>query len=152
MVRPLEATIPTVTNTFVVQAPREHVWARLMEVEAYSAWNPSLLEVSAPFVQDEWLTLTYAKTRALVPHVFHVRIHRLEEGRAVRWSAPEGLAAHLFAADHGLELEDDGELTRVTHSEHFSGLFAPLLVWLLRASVDAGHAGFNEALQDSFGS
>ena len=147
----MEAPIPTVTNTFVVAAPRERVWARLMEVSEYPSWNPALVHVSAPFALDAWLTLTYAKTRALVPHVFHVRIHVLDEGRAVRWSAPEGLAAHLFAADHGVELADgDDGTTRVTHSEHFSGLVAPLLVWLLRSSVEASHAAFNRALQDSF--
>lgn len=129
-----------------IEASPEAVWDILTSLESYPDWNP-LITLSSGIVEvGETLTNRFeqpgGKARTL-----RVQVTAVDRPHLFEW---EGLllGKWFFAGRQRVELEDTSEGTRLTFSETFSGLAAPLI---LRKSVLAqtedGFRAMNKALK-----
>jgi hypothetical protein len=135
-------TIRVVTD---IAAPVETVWAELSQVDKYAEWNPFIT-----VFQGELVTGSRVKVRIAPPGgramTFKPTITVLEERQRLEWLGRLVLP-RVFDGRHSFHLEtlDEGR-TRLTQSEHFSGLLVPLTRTLLE-KTRAGFEAMNEALR-----
>jgi hypothetical protein len=128
-----------------IEAPADEVWAHLVDLPAYTAWNPFITSATGSAEVGRRLTLRMEPPggRAMT---FRPVVTEASPGNAFEWLGRLGLPG-LFDGRHRFDLAATPSGTRLVQREWFSGL----LVRPLRRSLDTGtKAGFeamNEALR-----
>jgi hypothetical protein len=119
------------TEIFVPR-PRDQVWDVLADFAAYPLWSPTILRVSGPVKAGVRLVVRIVGPggRAVT---FRPRLVALEPGRLLRWDAVV-LHPRVLSGLHEFRLDDDGDGTRVVHSDTYSGVLARPLRGLLAAN------------------
>ncbi len=131
--------------TTVIAAPVEFVWAELVALSDYPAWNPFITSIRGDLVAGARLEVRIAppggRTMTFRPTVIAV-----EHGARVEWLGHVGFTG-VFDGRHSFEVEPtvDGG-TRLTQAEEFSGLLVPLMGAVL-PRTRAGFEAMNEALR-----
>jgi hypothetical protein len=127
-----------------IAAPREAVWAVLADFASYPRWNPFIIVTGEARVRT------------------NVRLKTMPPGRPANTQTAEVLTAWaprhlriqgklrwpwLFAGTHIFELADHDGGTRFVNREEFTGVLAPVVVWLLGPKLPTGFHAMNRALK-----
>jgi hypothetical protein len=134
--------ISTVTE---IDAPPARVWDVLVDLPAYGAWNPFIVEAGGTVAVGERLSLRMALP-GRSPMTISPRLLVVEPGSELRWKGRLILPG-LFDGEHWFVLTPlAGGRTRLEHSERFTGLLLPLAKGMIyEDTVQAFHA-LNAAL------
>ena len=127
-----------------IGAPRERVWAVLLDFAAYPQWNPFIKKISGRVLVGETLeALIEPPGRAA--QTFRPTVIRVDPEFGFAWQGSLPIPG-LFTGEHVFALSNIAGGTRFDHSESFSGLLVPMLGGVLRDS-EIGFRAMNEALR-----
>jgi hypothetical protein len=135
----------TISTAIEIDAPPERVWSVLVDLPAYSEWNPFIVEASGKVAVGERLSLSMAlpgrDPMAIAPYLLAV-----ESGKELRWKG-KLLLPGLFDGEHVFELTPlQNGRTRLDHWERFGGLLIPIARGMIyEPTVESFHA-LNAAL------
>lgn len=138
----------SIETRVVLDAPRDEVWAVLMDVERYPSWNPGL-RFPVPFELGARVVMRINLGPMAVP--IPVKIASLEPPHRLSWrGGPPG----LMEGHHYFELHpllDDPNRTELIHGERFTGLLTPVLWPLLQRRLQPMYRAINDGLRERFG-
>jgi len=129
-----------------IAAPAERVWRVLTDFRAYRQWNPVVSEIRGEMKVGGRLVV---RVRALggVPIRFRARILRVEPQRELRWLGRLALSS-LFAGEHALIIQPLGDSrVRFVQREVYTGLLAPLFIFIMGANNRRDFERMNQALK-----
>lgn len=123
-----------------IDAPPARVWDVLVDLPAYTEWNPFIVEASGKVAVGETLSLRMALP-GWEPMTIEPRLLVVEPGRELRWKG-RLLLPGLFDGEHAFVLTPlAGGRTRIDHVEDFAGLLLPIAKRLIHAAtVESFHA------------
>jgi hypothetical protein len=126
-----------------IAASPEAVWDVLIDVDAYSEWNPFLTLDRAPVAVGDRLSVTIRPGRRKM--TFRPTVTRVEPGREISWLG-RLLAPGIFDGAHTLAVEPlpNGH-TRFRQREVFRGALVPFMKSVLRDTGE-GFGAMNAAL------
>jgi hypothetical protein len=113
-----------------IDAPPEAVWAILTDAPAYAQWDSGVQQVDGRIAPGEKIKVV---SEANPGRAFPVKVTEFEPGRSMVWSG--GMPLGLFKGVRTFTLAPDGEATRFTMREEYSG---PLLPMIWRSMPDLG--------------
>jgi hypothetical protein len=128
-----------------IAAPPERVWDVLVDLGAYSSWNPFIVRAEGAVSAGGRLTLTMqpASGRAMT---LRPRLIEVERARRLRWRGTLGVPG-LLDAEHSFTLEARESGTRLLQEEAFSGVLVPFLAASLDRNTLPAFVAMNEALK-----
>jgi hypothetical protein len=131
-------------STTAIEAPRERVWAVLMDFERYPEWNPFVSRISGRAEFGERLDVRLTPPGGMAMS-FKPTVMSVEPQRELRWLGK--LLVHgLFDGEHAFELQADGpNRTHFRQTERFTGLLVPLLMLFAGKSTRRGFEAMNQA-------
>ncbi len=138
--------MPEIRTQIEIDAAPTAVWRSLMDFPAYAAWNPFVTSIEGAPRVGERLTVRFeppgSRGMTLRPTV-----RRFDPDRELRWLGHLGLP-QIFAGEQSFRL-DPSETGGTTfhHDEHFSGLLAIPMLWLMRKRTERGFDAMNAALK-----
>mgnify|MGYP005820655651 CR=1 FL=1 len=128
-----------------IDAPREAVWDVLADFASYPEWNPFI------HVTGEARVRTNVRLKTMPPG----RPANTQTAEVLTAWAPRHLRIQgklrwtwLFAGTHIFELSERDGGTRFVNREEFTGLLAPVVVWLLGSRLPSGFEAMNRALKE----
>lgn len=135
------------TTEVVIQAPRQLVWEQVTNFEAYSDWNPFVLEAHAEF--EVGATIRFLEDlKQFGKHWIKAQFLSIDPPNSFIWQGHFG-APFLFTVRHPFIFEAISEYqTRFTQGHQNSGLLIPYLAW--RGVYWISHQGYldyNQALK-----
>jgi len=131
-----------------IVAPPSKVWSILMDIDNWEEWSPIINASSGTGSIGSKLSITMmGKEQGKDGPKYNPIITDLEEPRYFRWRAYM-LAGFIFTNDKIFKLEETSTGTRLTHTETFSGLLAPIFCGQMEKSVPPMLNLMNEALKD----
>jgi hypothetical protein len=113
-----------------IDAPPEAVWAILTDAPAYAQWDSGVQEVDGRIAPGEKIKVV---SEANPGRAFPVKVTGFEPARSMVWSG--GMPLGLFKGVRTFTLAPEGEATRFTMREEYSG---PLLPMIWRSMPDLG--------------
>jgi hypothetical protein len=128
----------------VVPAARERVWAALVDVDAWSSWNPTLRDADGPLRPGATVRMRLRLGPVWLPMRQQVRV--VEPVERLAWRTVTGVPG-LLDVDREFVLEDAGTGTRLVQQETASGP-GRVVVPLLRRWILAGYEGIAAGLVD----
>lgn len=135
-----------ISSTIEISAPREAVWAVLVDVARYPQWNPFTVEVDTTFEIGSPVRMRVALLPRLVISQTEV-LSSYDEGRSFSWGVTMG-AAWFLSADRTQVLEDlPGGGTRYTTTDTFTGRGTLLNHLLTGRLVQRGFDGVASGLK-----
>ena len=135
-------TIQAVTE---IAAPVGAVWTELADVASYAEWNPFITEFDGELTVGARPAVQIAPPGAR-PMTFRPTITEVAEDERLEWVG-RVLLPGIFDGRHSFVLEAIGDhRTRLTQTEHFSGLLVTLTGGML-AKTQVGFEAMNEALR-----
>lgn len=115
-----------IQTTIDIDASPDVVWDVVTDLERYAEWNPLITSSAGVVEVGERLT-----NRLEAPggnaRTFTVRVAAVDRPRQFEWNGTLFGIASLLNGRHRLELEATPAGTRLTHSEEFTGIAAPLI-------------------------
>ena len=138
-----------IATTIAIAAPRERVWAILMDFAAYPDWNPFIRKLSGATAPGSKLAVTIQPSGEK-PMSFSPQVLVCEPGREFRWKG-RVLLPGIFDGEHHFQLSSaDGGTTMFAHGEDFSGILVPIIMrGAMRSATEAGFLAMNQALKTS---
>jgi len=132
----------TIETSVEINAHIDQVWQVLSRLENYKAWNsgtwfnkkaePGKKQVMHVKLLGRWL--------AVPVEILH---HHVEQG--VRW---RGGIPFVFTGSHYFKLENKNNQTTVLiQGEDFNGIFVPLLLPVLKKSLQSLYLGMNNDIK-----
>ena len=135
----------SISVTTEISAPIETVWANLSAVGEYAAWNPFITAFTGELTAGSRVEVRIAPPGGR-PMTFRPTITELTPGHHMEWLG-RLLIPGIVDGRHSFLLEAlDGDHTRLTQSEQFSGVLVPVMGGMLERTR-AGFAAMNEALR-----
>ena len=138
--------MPEIQTQIEIDTPPDTVWRILADFPAYPDWNPFVTSIEGRQTVGERLTARYeppdsrATTQGLT-------LRHFEPGVELRWLGHLG-SPYIFYGEHSVRLEANATGgTTVHHSEHFGGVLAVPLLWLVRKNTERGFEAMNTALK-----
>ena len=113
-----------------IDAPPEAVWAILTDAPAYAQWDSGVQEVDGRIAPGEKIKVV---SEANPGRAFPVKVTGFEPARSMVWSG--GMPLGLFKGVRTFTLAPEGEATRFTMREEYTGPMLPL-IW--RSMPDLG--------------
>ena len=137
----IEIKTETVINTNV-----EHVWRALTSIGSFQNWNRFMTSVIGDLHVGSQLTVTIVPPGSQ-PSTFTPTVVKLDaKEHEFRWVGIL-LFERLFRGEHYFQLiAIDENTTRLIHGEQFTGLFSPLILWLIKDATLAGFQLMNQCL------
>lgn len=131
----------------IINAPKQYVWDRLVNFEAYKDWNPFILEASAEFKVGSKIRFL-ENLQEFGQHWITAKFLLIQEPDEFVWQG-NVFGDFLFKVRHGFQLESINEKqTHFIHSHQHTGLLLP---YLDRRGVfqrsREGYVQYNEALK-----
>lgn len=135
----------TIATEITLAATPERVWAVLTDFAAYPEWNPFVRRINGKAEAGASLCIRLAPKLSWTVG-FCAKLVVWQAQKEFAWA---GGPAWLLHGHHYFDLQPstDGRSTTLRHGETYSGLFTPLLFWLLGKDPTAGYAAMNEALK-----
>lgn len=128
-----------------INAPLDSVWAILLDVARYPAWNPFTVSVSTTFALGDPVDMQVAlrpgkKTRHQVEYITGFWPDRYR----FSWGVDVG-PGWFIKADRWQQLTDLGDgRTRYETSDEFTGAGVPMMLAIMESKV---HRGFDDIAQ-----
>ncbi|HEU0030152.1 MAG TPA: SRPBCC domain-containing protein [Kofleriaceae bacterium] len=128
-----------------IDASPETVWRVLTDLPRYPEWNPFIRNACGSLAVGGTVRVR-VRPMIQIPLVFHARILRREDNRALVWRGSVG-GEWLAAGEHSFLIEpiDDGRVRFVQHEE-LVGLVPRFTAKLLAREVEHGFAAMNREL------
>lgn len=142
------ALMPGWTTEIIIQAPQQLVWDQATDFEAYSTWNPFVLEAHAEF--EVGGTIHFLEDlKQFGRHWIKAQFLSIEPPHSFVWQGHFG-APFLFTVRHPFKFEALGEhQTRFIQGHENSGVLIPYLAWRGIYSVSyQGYLDYNHALKE----
>ena len=123
-----------------IDAPASRVWEVLVDLPAYSQWNPFIVQARGTVAVGEKLSLAMALP-GRDPMTIEPRLLVVDPGRELRWKGQLFIPG-LFDGEHAFVFTPlENGRTRVDHSERFAGLLLPIAKSMIYdATVASFHA------------
>jgi hypothetical protein len=140
-----DAPAITIDHVLEIEAPAERVWAVIVDLDAYPAWNPFVVACQSTLVAGDPIWMRVRIFRFFVQPQRETIFEHVP-GRRLRYGlAPLPLGA--LASDRCHEVESLGP-DRTRYRSHFElrGWLAPLVRWLLGARLARGFGAMSDAL------
>lgn len=136
-----------VSTEIDINAPAPDVWAVLVDLAAYSEWNPFIVRAAGHVALGERLECHPRLPGSRRTLRFRPRVTKVETERLFVWLG-HTLVPGIADGEHIFEIEarDDGRV-RLVHRQTFSGILVPVLARLLEKRTEKGFNTFNEALK-----
>ncbi|MCW6009692.1 SRPBCC domain-containing protein [Micromonospora sp. CPCC 205371] len=129
-----------------IGASPKKVWAVFTDFRSYPSWNPFIRKAEGTLAPGERIAITLRLGRRMVN--LRPTLTVVDEPREVRWLARQFLP-RLFDVERRFVLEPLGQSRcRFIQSETGSGVFAPLLMPLLRRQILDGYRRLDMALKE----
>jgi hypothetical protein len=130
-----------------IQASPDRVWEVLTDLDAYSRWNPFIVEAAGQAATGRRLRLRM-RLPGRRPMSFRPEVLEAEPGRRLRWLG-RVLVPGLFDGEHSFTIRPLGpDRVRLVQHEEFRGLLAPLLLRFIAKPTLAGFQAMNQALKE----
>ena len=135
----------TIATAVEIDAVPSEVWRVLVDLPAYRAWNPFIVEAEGKIAVGETLSLRMALP-GRSPMTITPRLLAVDPDRELRWKG-KILVPGLFDGEHAFVLTPlAGGRTRLDHVERFAGILLPIArPFVYDETVQSFHA-FNAAL------
>ena len=131
-----------------ISAPPSKVWGIITDINSWKEWSPIIKDSSGVASVGSELTITMiGKEEGEEGPKYNPIVTELEEPGKLRWRA-HMLAGFIFTNDKILELEETSSGTRLTHTETFKGLLAPIICGQMEKGVPPMLNSMNKALKD----
>lgn len=137
--------MPTIQTIEMIDAPPGKVWRILTDMDAYPDWNPFITEGSGELRKGGKLALRM-KPPGGKAMKFKPTVTEMEPEVELRWVG-RLLFKGLFDGEHWFSVEHHGTGTKLTQSEHFSGLLPPIMGEMLK-KTEQGFEEMNAALKE----
>ena len=131
-----------------ISAPPSKVWGIITDIDNWQEWSPIINASQGVASVGTKLSITMmGKEEGKDGPQYNPIITELDEPTYFRWRA-HMLAGFLFTNYKIFELEETSTGTRLTHTESFKGLFAPLFCRQMEKGVPPMLNSMNKALKD----
>lgn len=139
--------MPLVLTSIAIDAPVQRVWEVLTDLDAYSEWNPVILNPRGELRPGGDFDFKIKMGRLEAP--IAARIVRAD-GTELRWEGPRNaLQKPLASGNHFFRLEAlEDDRTRLVHGERFSGPLFSLPWRVLGPQVERGYEVLNRKLKE----
>ena len=138
------------TASIEIKAPPEQVWEVLTDFAAYPRWNPFMTEgrITSGERLRPGATLHIRLEQSSGSSTMDPKVLGVSPGRELRWLGKLG-PGWLVDGEHRLLIEETGHgSVRLTQSESFSGILAPIAEGTLRAETLPQFRAMNTALKE----
>lgn len=133
-------------SSIEIDAPAKDVWKTLVEFENYGEWNPFITNIDGSPRADKKIKVTIALPFKQSMD-FNLTVQSVSEGSEMVWCG-QTLEPRILDGVHSFRIEVlDGNRTRFSQEEKFSGLLLYLSWPLLKGSVVANFDKMNSALK-----
>ena len=105
-----------------INASPDVIWAILTDAPGYAAWDSGVVGVEGTIAPGEKIEVT---SEANPKRAFAVKVIEFEPGQSMTWSG--GMPLGLFTGVRRFTLTPDGDATRFTMREEYTGPMLPLI-------------------------
>ena len=131
-----------------ISAPPSKVWGILTDINNWQEWSPIINASNGEASIGSKLSITMmGKEEGKDGPKYSPIIEELNEPRYFRWTATM-LAGFIFTNDKIFELVETESGTRLTHTETFKGLLAPIFCGQMEKGVPPMLNAMNKALKE----
>lgn len=135
-----------ICTTTDIEASAKDVWEILCDFKEYHNWNPFIISISGKLKAGEVLDAKFKTNNSfgfnLKPLVLNV-----EENKEIRWKG-HFLIMGLFDGEHMLRIEEkENGNVHFINCEKFTGVLAPVLMFLRKRDTEKGFIAMNEQLK-----
>ena len=131
-----------------ISAPPSKVWSIMSDINGWKEWSPIINDSQGTAALGSELTITMmGKEEGKDGPKYSPVITAFDEPTYFRWRA-HMLAGFIFTNDKIIELEETSSGTRLTHTETFKGLLAPVFCGQMEKGVPPMLNSMNKALKD----
>ena len=131
-----------------ISAPPSKVWSIITDINTWNEWSPIIKDSNGTASVGSELTITMiGKEEGKEGPKYNPVITELNAPHYFRWRA-HMLAGFIFTNDKILELEETSSGTRLTHTESFKGLLAPIFCGQMENNVPPMLNSMNKALKE----
>lgn len=110
----------SVTVEMSIDGSASTVWSLLTDAERFSSWNSTVTSIEGPITLGTKLAITVPTS----PRTFRPTVSAFTENETMTWS--DGRAP-MFKGVRVFTLTPEGDRTRFTMTETFSGLMLPMI-------------------------
>ncbi len=115
-----------------IAAPAQRIWDLLTDGPNYTSWNPAVLSLEGPIAQGQ----TIALVSIVDPkRTFKLKVAEMAAPNRMVWS--DGMPLGLFTGRRTYLLEEQGETTRFSMTEEFSGPLSGLITKAIPDMTDS---------------
>lgn len=130
-----------------ILAPPSKVWSIITDINHWQEWSPIINASSGEAAIGSTLSITMmGKEEGKDGPKYTPIIEELNEPHYFRWRA-HMLAGFIFTNDKIIKLEETESGTRLTHTETFKGLLAPIFCGQMEKGVPPMLNSMNKALK-----
>ncbi len=138
--------MPTIKTAIDVATSAEIVWRVLTDFNTYPHWNPFLVAVYGPLVSGQRLKIQARYPRGGTSR-FTVRVVKVIPAAELRWRRRRVLEG-IFDREQAFFIIPNGiKGVRFIHREHFSGMFASLIMPFISGKTLKAFSLMNLALK-----
>lgn len=138
--------MPTIKTAIDVASSAEMVWRVLSNFPAYPAWNPFLISVDGHAAVGQKLKIRARMPRGAIKR-FSARVVKVIPAAELRWRRRRVLEG-IFDREHAFFIVPNGvKGVRFIQREHFSGVFARLILPFLAGTTRQAFDRMNHALK-----
>ncbi len=131
-----------------ISAPPSKVWGIITDINNWQEWSPIINASNGETSIGSKLSITMmGKEEGKDGPKYNPIIKELNELNYFRWRA-HMLAGFIFTNDKIFELEETQSGTRLTHTETFKGLLAPIFCGQMEKGVPPMLNSMNKALKE----
>ena len=131
-----------------ISAPPSKVWSIIKDINNWQEWSPIINASNGEISIGSKLSITMiGKEEGKEGPKYNPIIKELNEPNYFRWRA-HMLAEFIFTNDKIFELEETTSGTRLTHTETFKGLLAPVFYGQMKKGVPPMLNSMNKALKE----
>ncbi|MCU0438133.1 MAG: SRPBCC domain-containing protein [Raineya sp.] len=105
-----------------INAPVEKVWAELMNIESYPAWNPLVKTIQGDLKQGNEIKIYIIPLKSN----FKAKLTVFQSQKEMTWLGAVG-AKWIVCGEHYYRLEAKGDKTLLLHGEEFKGILSYLI-------------------------
>ena len=124
-----------------IAAPAASVWALLTDAERYTEWNDAVISITGPIREGDDIELV---SIADPKRTFTLRVQEMVAPHRMVWT--DGMPLGLFRGTRTYELTPDGDTTRFSMVEEFTGPLAGLITRMI-PDLSESFAVFADGLQ-----
>lgn len=128
-----------------IAAPAQQVWDILTDWQSFPSWNPFIRSAQGRLVVGNRVTIRLQLGRRLI--TFRPRLIVVDPPGELQWLVRQRVPG-LFDVRRRFVVQPTGHSSsRLIQSETGSGLFAPLVMWLMRRDVLEGYRSLERAMK-----